>query len=163
MSCESRHCLKLSRQRALAIQRFPWKRIIVTTVFWVGEEAGANNPCRTTEVPGTPNWTGNYGGLDNPIRRRDATIFRWHFPPPDILLFVRCRTTMSRTASLTEAPLVIHGSNRTYTGPGQSVCKDRWVANSKGNRTCYAQWEDCGPFRTDHFQYVFQNERPKPI
>ena len=20
---------------------------------------------------------------------------------------------------------------------------------------CYAQWEDCGPFRTDHFQYVF--------
>ena len=22
--------------------------------------------------------------------------------------------------------------------------------------------EDCGPFRTDHFQYVFQNERPKP-
>lgn len=27
---------------------------------------------------------------------------------------------------------------------------------------CYAQWEDCGPFRTDHFQYVFGNERPKP-
>ncbi|MGZ4967710.1 MAG: hypothetical protein ACXV97_11075, partial [Chthoniobacterales bacterium] len=43
-----------------------------------------------------------------------------------------------------------------------SVCKDRWIAIRKGNRVCYAQWEDCGPFRTDHFQYVFQNERPKP-
>src|SRR5262249_5153494 len=34
------------------------------------------------------------------------------------------------------------------------------VAIRKGDRICYAQWEDSGPFRTDHFQYVFQNERP---
>ena len=27
-----------------AIQRYPWKMNIVTTVFWVGEEAGGNNP-----------------------------------------------------------------------------------------------------------------------
>ena len=32
----------------------------------------------------------------------------------------------------------------------------------KGTRTAYAQWEDAGPFRTDHWQYVFGNERPKP-
>ena len=51
---------------------------------------------------------------------------------------------------------------QAFTQQGQSVCKDRWLAIRKGNRTCYAQWEDCGPFRTDHFQYVFQNERPKP-
>ena len=31
-----------------------------------------------------------------------------------------------------------------------------------GNRIAYAQWEDAGPFRTDHWQYVFGNERPKP-
>jgi hypothetical protein len=24
------------------------------------------------------------------------------------------------------------------------------------------QWEDCGPFCTDHWQYVFDDERPKP-
>jgi hypothetical protein len=30
----------------------------------------------------------------------------------------------------------------------------------KGSRVCYAQWSDCGPFRTDHWQYVFGNERP---
>ena len=43
-----------------------------------------------------------------------------------------------------------------------STCKDRWIAIRKGNRTAYAQWEDAGPFRTDHWQYVFGNERPKP-
>jgi hypothetical protein len=61
-----------------------------------------------------------------------------------------------------EAPLVIPWFKQSYTGPGESVCRNRWVAIRKGNRTCYAQWEDCGPFRTDHFQYVFGNERPKP-
>jgi hypothetical protein len=49
-----------------------------------------------------------------------------------------------------------------YQGPGVSTCKDRWVAIRKGNRTVYAQWEDAGPFRTDYWQYVFGNERPKP-
>ncbi len=49
-----------------------------------------------------------------------------------------------------------------YQGPGVSVCKDRWIAIRKGNRIAYAQWEDAGPFRTDHWQYVFGNERPKP-
>ncbi|HEX6566328.1 MAG TPA: hypothetical protein VF020_18700, partial [Chthoniobacterales bacterium] len=45
---------------------------------------------------------------------------------------------------------------------GQSVLKGRWVGIRKGGRVCYAQWEDCGPFRTDHWQYVFGSERPKP-
>ena len=61
-----------------------------------------------------------------------------------------------------EAPLVIPWFKQSYSGPGQSVCRNRWIAIRKGNRVCYAQWEDCGPFRTDHFQYVFGNERPKP-
>ena len=61
-----------------------------------------------------------------------------------------------------EAPLVIPWFKRAYTEPGRSVCQHHWIAIRKGNRTCYAQWEDCGPFRTDHFQYVFQGERPKP-
>jgi hypothetical protein len=56
---------------------------------------------------------------------------------------------------------VIPWFKQSYTGPGQSVCRHRWIAIRKGNRLCYAQWEDCGPFRTDHFQYVFGNERPK--
>ena len=61
-----------------------------------------------------------------------------------------------------EAPLVIPWFRQAFVQQGHSVCKDRWVAIRNGNRVCYAQWEDCGPFRTDHYQYVFRNERPKP-
>ena len=61
-----------------------------------------------------------------------------------------------------EAPLVIPWFKQSYSGSGQSVCRHRWIAIRKGNRVCYAEWEDCGPFFTDHFQYVFSNQRPKP-
>jgi hypothetical protein len=54
------------------------------------------------------------------------------------------------------------GSKKSIRAPGVSVCKGRWIAIHKGNRTVYAQWEDAGPFRTDHWQYVFGNDRPKP-
>ncbi len=46
---------------------------------------------------------------------------------------------------------------------GKSICQNRWVAiRNSSNKVCYAQWSDCGPFRTDHWQYVFGNEKPKP-
>jgi hypothetical protein len=61
-----------------------------------------------------------------------------------------------------EAPQVVPWFKNAYQGPAVSTCKDRWVAIRKGNRVAYAQWEDAGPFRTDHWQYVFGNERPKP-
>jgi len=40
----------------------------------------------------------------------------------------------------------------------------RWVGAMFDGLGCVLgmQWEDCGPFRTDHWQYVFGNERPKP-
>ncbi len=60
-----------------------------------------------------------------------------------------------------EAPRVVPWFKVAYQGPAVSTCKGRWVAICKGNRTVYAQWEDAGPFRTDHWQYVFGNERPK--
>ena len=58
--------------------------------------------------------------------------------------------------------VLFRGFKTVYRGPAVSTCKDRWVAIRKGNRIAYAQWEDAGPFRTDHWQYVFGNERPKP-
>ena len=50
-----------------------------------------------------------------------------------------------------------------FVEEGKSICRDRWVAirNSAG-KVCYAQWSDCGPFRADHWQYVFGNEKPRP-
>src|SRR5437899_1314432 len=49
-----------------AIQRFPWKTNIVTTVFWIGEQAGGNNPVPNFRSSWDANWTSSYGGFDNP-------------------------------------------------------------------------------------------------
>jgi hypothetical protein len=101
-----------------------------------------------------------------PIPQRVAAIFQSHSFRAKIRFIARCLTTTSRTAnSNPKRRWLSRGSNKNQRGgsqPGSSVCKDRWIAIRKGNKTCYAQWEDCGPFRTDHFQYVFGNERPKP-
>jgi hypothetical protein len=68
----------------------------------------------------------------------------------------------AHTGHRPEAPRVVPWFKEAYQGPAVSTCKDRWVAIRKGNRIAYAQCEDAGPFRTDCWQYVFGNERPKP-
>src|SRR5712691_6001141 len=49
-----------------ATARFPWKTNIVTTVFWIGEQAGGNNPVPNYRSCWDANWTNNYGGFDTP-------------------------------------------------------------------------------------------------
>jgi len=143
-------------------QRFPWKMNVVTTVFWIGGPRETDGSVRTASA-WDPNWVQNYGGLDDP----DSSARRNYIP----VVFIPHQNPfycalpyndVTHGQFKPEAPSVIPWFKQAYVGPGQSVCKDRWVAIRKGNRTCYAQWEDCGPFLTDHFQYVFQNERPKP-
>ena len=50
---------------------------------------------------------------------------------------------------------------RPKDGKQVSACKDRWVEikNQRGDY-CFAQWEDVGPLRYDHAEYVFGSERP---
>src|ERR1041384_1163548 len=57
-------------------QRFPWKTNIVTTVFWIGEQAGGNNPVPNNRSSWDLNWTSNYGGYDNP----DSSARRNYIP-----------------------------------------------------------------------------------
>src|SRR5256885_14565485 len=48
--------------RTSTATRYPWKTNIVTTVFWVGEQAGGNNPFPNYKSCWDANWTPNYGG-----------------------------------------------------------------------------------------------------
>jgi cytochrome c553 len=45
---------------------------------------------------------------------------------------------------------------------GNRSAKENGSPSGEENRVCYAQWEAIGPFRTDHCQYVFGNECPRP-
>ena len=146
-----------------AMSRFPWKTNIVTTVFWVGEAAGGNNPVPNVKSSWDANWTYNYGGFDNPDSGSRRNYIPVSFVPKQNPFYCALPyNDVTHGQTKPEAALVIPWFRKTFVAPGQSVCKSHWVAIRKGNRIAYAQWEDCGPFRTDHFQYVFQNERPKP-
>lgn len=143
--------------------RFPWKNNIVTTVFWIGEDASGNNPVPNHKSSWDLNWQANYGGFDNPDTSSRKNYIPVGFTPRQNPFYCALPyNDVTHGQFKPEAPLVIPWFKREYTDQGHSVCKDHWVAIRKGNRICYAQWEDCGPFRTDHFQYVFQNEKPKP-
>ena len=47
-----------------------------------------------------------------------------------------------------------------FRKPGKTVLKGRWIAIHHNGKTCFAQWEDVGPFRTDDWSYVFGRSRP---
>ncbi len=144
-------------------ERFQWKTGIVTTVFWIGEAAGGNNPVPNYKSSWDANWQSSYGGFDTPEPSSRRNYIPVAFTPRQNPFYCALPyNDVTHGQFKPEAPLVIPWFKQFYAGPGQSVCQHRWISVRKGNRTCYAQWEDCGPFRTDHFQYVFGMERPKP-
>jgi hypothetical protein len=144
-------------------ERFAWKKEIVTTVFWIGEKPTANNPVPNRSSSWDGNWTKNYGGFDDPEKshRRDFSPVKFT-PRQNPFYCALPYNDKASTGHRPEAPRVVPWFKEAYQGPGVSTCKGRWIAIRKGNKVAYAQWEDAGPFRTDHWQYVFGNERPKP-
>ena len=142
---------------------YPWRCQIVTTVFWIGEKPSENNPVPNRSSSWDKEWSKSYGGLDdpNPARRQDYTPVKFT-PRQNPFYCALPYNDKAATGHRPEASHVIPWFKDAYQGPAVSVCKDRWIAIRKGNKVVYAQWEDAGPFRTDHWQYVFGNERPKP-
>jgi hypothetical protein len=144
-------------------QRYPWKKSIVTTVFWIGEKPTANNPVPNRVSSWDKEWTKSYGGFDDPNPARRSNYSPVKFTPRQNPFYCALPyNDKATTGHRPEGPRVVPWFKEAYQGPAVSTCKGRWVAIRKGNRTVYAQWEDAGPFRTDHWQYVFGNERPKP-
>jgi hypothetical protein len=144
-------------------QRYPWKSNIVTTIFWIGEKPSTNNPVPNRVSSWDTQWTKNYGGMDDPNPSHRSNYMPVNFTPGLNPFYCALPyNDKAKEGHRPEAPYVVPWFNEAYQGPAVSTCKGRWIAIRKGNRTAYAQWEDAGPFRTDHWQYVFGNERPKP-
>jgi hypothetical protein len=142
---------------------YPWKVSIVTTVFWIGEKPTENNPVPNRASSWDKEWSKSYGGLDDPIPSHRTDYVPVKFTPRQNPFYCALPyNDKAATGHRPEASQVVPWFNEAYQGPGVSVCKDRWIAIRKGNKVAYAQWEDAGPFRTDHWQYVFGSERPKP-
>ena len=142
---------------------YPWKTNIVTTVFWIGEQPGGNNFVPNRTGAWDKQWAKSYGGFDDPNPAHRSNYVPVKFTPRQNPFYCALPyNDKAHTGHRPEAPRVVPWFQEAYQGPAVSTCKDRWVAIRKGNRIAYAQWEDAGPFRTDHWQYVFGSERPKP-
>lgn len=144
--------------------RFPWKVGIVTTTFWIGEKPTQNNPVPNHKSSWDTAWAENYGGTDTPDRGKRTDDFRpVAFTPRQNPFYVALPyNDLTSKGHKEEARRVIPWFDEAYENPHKSVLKGRWIAIRFQGRVCYAQWEDVGPFRTDHWEYVFGNERPRP-
>jgi hypothetical protein len=146
-----------------SVGRSGWKVNITTTVFWVGEQATVNNPVPNDKSAWDGGWRSNYGGYDNPNRGARVNFVPLNFLPRQNPFYVALPyNDVDNHHTKREAAQVIPWFRSSFVRDGQSVCKGRWLAIRHGNRVCFAQWEDVGPFTTDHWQYVFGNERPRP-
>jgi hypothetical protein len=150
---------------------YPWRLNIVSTTFWVGESASTNNPVHNYSSSWDRDWASNFGGGDGPNNRRPlpegGSIPVGFIPKQNPFYFALPYNDVEQGHHKAEASRVIPWFNQVYEKDGQSVLRDRWIAIRKNfpngsSRVCYAQWSDCGPFRTDHFAYVFGNDRPMP-
>ncbi len=140
-----------------------WKENIITTIFWIGEQPTKNNPTPNHASSWDSSWAINYGGYDNPDPSYRRNYIPVNFIPRQNPFYCALPyNDVTRGTTKPEARFMIPWFKQAFVQEGHSVCKDHWVAIRHGNRIAYAQWEDCGPFRTDHYQYVFGNAVPLP-
>ena len=141
---------------------YAWKVGIATTVFWVGEQASVNNPVSNDKSAWDIGWISSYGGVDSPDSGDRVNYVPLSFVPRQNPFYVALPyNDIDDHHTKPEAAVVIPWFKNSFVRDGQSVCKGRWVEIRHGLKVCYAQWEDVGPFQTDHWQYVFGNERPR--
>lgn len=138
---------------------YPWKTNIWTTKFWIGEGGSTISPTANIDSAWVQDWRGENGGTDSPTYRNGyasgshaarTNPFYVALPFNDLVYPEKARRYLP--ASWYRKP---------KDGKAVSWCKDRWVQiKNRQGRSCYAQWEDVGPLRTDHAEYVFGTDRP---
>lgn len=142
---------------------YEWKNNINTTVFWIGEKPTENNPVPNHASSWDQKWAKHYGGYDNPSPKARKGFLPADFTPRENPFYVALPyNDLAQNGHKKEASKLIPWYQEEFTSRWKSVCKGRWIAIRKGDRVCYAQWEDAGPFTTDDSDYVFGDARPKP-
>src|SRR5438046_9280923 len=59
-------CLNTEHSASATGQRYPRKKNIVTTVFWIGERPNGNNPLPNRISTLDKDWTTSYGAVNDP-------------------------------------------------------------------------------------------------
>lgn len=144
-------------------RRYPWRNNIGTTVFWIGEKPTEKNPTPNHVSSWDEKWASHYGGYDDPDPKARKGYLPAGLTPKQNPFYVALPyNDISKDGHKQEAGGIIPWYKESFTSKWKSVCKGRWIAIRKGDRVCYAQWEDAGPFTTNDSDYVFGDTPPKP-
>ena len=140
---------------------YPWKTNIITTIFWIGEGSTPISSTTNEASAWDEDWRSSNSGSDSPndrdgyaSGRHAATVNPFYVALPFNDLAFPDKANRWLPAGW---------SRPSRNGKQVSACKDRWVeikVEDGTGRTCYAQWEDVGPLRYDHAEYVFGSQRP---
>jgi len=149
--------------------RYPWKTHVTCTIFWIGEPASDRNPASNVKSSWDGQWLANFGGYDDPesanrIANHSTSEFRPKSFVPKLNPFyvaLPYNDVINSSSHKPEAARVIPWFARMRPEPGKSVCKGRWIQIFRAGRSCFAQWEDCGPWVTDDWEFVFGTKPPK--
>jgi V8-like Glu-specific endopeptidase len=147
---------------------YPWKTHVVCSIFWIGEKPTERSSRPNSKSSWDQNWLRNYGGYDDPdpavrIANHSTGEFRPKSFVPKLNPFYIALpyNDLSVGRHKAEAARVIPWFKRSNPEPGVTICKDRWLQIYNGARSCYGQWQDCGPGETDDWDYVFGQKAPK--
>jgi hypothetical protein len=146
-------------QKRLPRSRYPWRRNVITTMFWIGQGPSGYNDTQNVASAWDVNWTNNYGGTDSAYDR-EGYLPRG-FVPRLNPFYIALPFNDVKYPDIASQVVPWWDPEKFRRHPLQSQCKGRWVqVRSQEGKVCFAQWEDVGPYRFDHAAYVFGRERP---
>lgn len=129
----------------------------MTTIFWVGEDANDENGHIHNHASfWDANWQKHFGGVDSPANRRGYLPAA--FMPKQNPFYVALPfAEVDSEGRFKEIAKKIPGY-----GTGEPLTKNRWVEIRYHGVSCFAQWQDVGPYGEDDFDWVFGTaDKPK--
>jgi hypothetical protein len=142
-------------------EKYPTHHNITATVFWVGESASEDNDHIANDVSAwDSDWVGSFGGVDNPGERNG-----YHpkdFTPKENPFYIALPySDFDEEGRKDNLNVVYWYKPLPEDDNNTSIVKNRWVKIKYKDKTCYAQWENTGPFESDDTGYVFGSKPPK--
>ncbi|MCX6747188.1 MAG: hypothetical protein NTU63_03590 [Candidatus Pacearchaeota archaeon] len=138
---------------------YPVHENIVTTVFWVGEDADKSNDFIDNKQSAWDDaWMEHYGGVDNAYRRKG--YMPAEFRPKENPFYFALPYNDFDEGERKSTSQEVYWVNEKEWGENESMCKNRWIRIIKNGIVAYAQWEDAGPFGENDYNYVFGESAP---
>ena len=139
-----------------ATTAYPIHNDIMATMFWVGEDASADNHGISNGPSAWDDeWVTHFGGIDDPTYR--IGLLPGNFIPKENPFYIALPyndfdKNGNRRKGLDQ---IIDWAGEKHWGLDESMLKNHWVRITRNGKTVYAQWEDVGPFGEDDAAYVW--------